>query len=715
MNYQGRAINVNCQDGIAELQFNLQGESVNKLNALTLGELREAVSALSSSGSDVRGLLVTSAKDVFIVGADITEFIAWFDTPAPEFTKHIIGIHAIFSALEDLPFPTVAVINGFALGGGFEVVLACDFRVMSSQAQVGLPEIKLGLFPGWGGTVRLPRLIGLDNALDWIGTGKQQRAADALKIGAVDAVVAPELLRQSAMDVLRQCIDDRLNYQHKREEKRQPIKLNEIERTMVFATSEAYIAAKAGKNYPASSIALKAMKRHVLLPRDEAVEVEAAAFAEVFQTPAAHSLVGLFLNDQALKREARQYAKQAHQIESAAVLGAGIMGGGIAYQTALKGVPIVMKDIKPEAIALGLNEANKLLVKRVERGQLKSGQMGEVLNRINPTLDYADVKSVDIVVEAVVENEGIKKSVLKELEEAVEEDSIIATNTSTISIDTLAAALDKPSRFCGMHFFNPVHVMPLVEVIRGQQSSAATIASTVNFARCIGKSPIVVNDCPGFLVNRILFPYLNAFEMLIRDGADFRSVDKAMEAFGWPMGPAYLLDVVGIDTGYHASKVLAQGYPDRMQLNFKTSADLMYQSARFGQKTGSGYYKYEQGNNGKPKKVQDNDALELVKQIAATPNEFSNDDIVARMMIPMCIETVRCLDDNIVDSPAAADMGLIWGVGFPPFRGGALRYIDATGIDSFCKLADGYTSLGKSYEVTDSLREMAAEGRKFFN
>lgn len=714
MNHQGQAIRLTSEDGIAEIQFDLQNESVNKFNALTLAELREVVGGLTSS-AEVRGLLLTSAKDVFVVGADITEFTGWFDTPAPEFIRHITDIHEIFSALEDLPFPTVAAINGFALGGGFEVTLACDYRVMSSRAQVGLPEVKLGLFPGWGGTVRLPRLIGLDNAIEWIGTGRQHRADDALKMGAVDAVVEPEKLRESALDVLRKCIDGALAYELRREEKRRPIKLNEVEQAMVFATSEAYIAAKAGTNYPAPSIALRAMKKHVALHRDEAMEIEAAAFAEAFQTPAARSLVGLFLNDQLLKREARQYVKQARKIEAAAVLGAGIMGGGIAYQSALKGIPIVMKDIKPEAIALGLNEANKLLTKRVERGQLKSAQMGEVLNRINPTLDYADVSSADIIVEAVVENEGVKKSVLKELEAAVEPEAIIATNTSTISIDALSTALDKPERFCGMHFFNPVHVMPLVEVIRGRHSSEATIASTVNFSRSIGKNPIVVNDCPGFLVNRILFPYLNAFEMLLKDGADFRKIDKAMETFGWPMGPAYLLDVVGIDTARHGAKVLADGYPDRMQLGFKTSAELMYESGRLGQKSGSGYYAYEPDKKGKPKKKHDDSALGIVKQVSQARNEFNDQDIVARMMIPMCIETVRCLDDGIVDSAVAADMGLIWGLGFPPFRGGALRYIDSVRLDTFCASADGYAALGRAYEVTDSLREMAAEGRRFFS
>ena len=714
MNYQGQAIKVSVQDGIAELQFDLKDESVNKFNALTLSELKEVVDELKVGGT-VKGLLLTSAKNVFVVGADITEFTKWFGVSAPELTKHVLDIHRVFSALEDLPFPTVAVINGFALGGGFEVTLACDYRVMSTKAQVGLPEVKLGLFPGWGGTVRLPRLIGLDNAIEWIGIGKQHRPADALKMGAVDAVVEPESLYEAALNLLQQCIDGQLNYGARRREKLEPVRLNETELAMVFATSEAYVAAKAGVHYPAPGIALKAMKKHVLLPRDEASEIEAGAFAEVFQTEAAHNLVGLFLNDQALKREARAYAKQAHEIESAAVLGAGIMGGGIAYQTAFKGIPIVMKDIVTEAIDLGLVEAKKLLTKRVERGQIKAAQMGDVLNRINPTLEYADVKHADIVIEAVVESEDLKKVVLKELEDVVDGDSIIATNTSTISIDKLSSVLSNAERFCGMHFFNPVHVMPLVEVIRGSKTSDGAIATTVTFARSIGKNPIVVNDCPGFLVNRILFPYLNGFEMLLRDGADFRKVDKVMEAFGWPMGPAYLLDVVGIDTAHHAAKVLAQAYPGRMQLGFKSSVDLMYESKRLGQKSGSGFYKYEKDKKGKPKKVPDSEALDLVTQIGSATYDFSDEEIIARMMVPMCIETARCLEENIVNSAVAADMGLIWGLGFPPFRGGALRYIDSLGADSFCKLADQHAALGGAYQVTSGLRSMAVEGKRFFN
>lgn len=714
MNYQGQALTVTTDDGIAELQFDLKGESVNKFNSLTLGELKEAVAELYVTPG-ISGLLLSSAKNVFVVGADITEFTNWFDVPSAEFAAHIAGIHGVFAALEDLPFPTVAMINGFALGGGFEATLACDYRVMSTKARVGLPEVKLGLFPGWGGTIRLPRLIGLDNAIEWIGLGRQHRPDDALKIGAVDAVVEPALLKDAARDILSLCLDGKLDYKNKRREKLEPIKLNEVERTMAFTTAESYIAAKAGVHYPAPGIALKAMKKHAVMPRDEAGGVEAAAFAEVFNTEAARSLIGIFLNDQALKRDARKYAGQARSIESAAVTGAGIMGGGIAYQTAYKGIPIVMKDIDSDAVDLGLGEASKLLAKRVERGQIKAAQMGEVLNRINPTLDYADVRYADIVVEAVVENENVKKTVLGELEGIVGEGTIIASNTSTISIDKLASSLTNKNRFCGMHFFNPVHVMPLVEVIRGTHTSEGTVATTVEFARSIGKNPIVVNDCPGFFVNRVLFPYLNAFEMLVRDGADIIQIDRAMENFGWPMGPAYLLDVVGIDTAHHAAAVLAQGYPDRMQLDFKTSATLMYESGRLGQKSGSGYYRYEQDRKGKPRKVADDAAMELLAQVVAGRNEFSDEEIVARMMIPMCIETVRCVEGNIVDSAAAADMGLIWGVGFPPFRGGALRYIDSIGVDSLCDLADRYASLGNAYQVTEGLRTMSATGKKFFD
>jgi 3-hydroxyacyl-CoA dehydrogenase/enoyl-CoA hydratase/3-hydroxybutyryl-CoA epimerase/enoyl-CoA isomerase len=484
---------------------------------------------------------------------------------------------------------------------------------------------------------------------------------------------------------------------------------------MVFGTARAYVAAQAGDNYPAPGIALDEMEKHVVTGRDEASDIECEAFTRVVKTDAAHNLVGLFLNDQALKREARQYEKTARPIKSAAVLGAGIMGGGIAYQTALKGTPIVMKDIKQEAIDQGLDEARKLLIKRVERGRASMDDMAAALNRINPTLSYNDVEGVDIVVEAVVENREVKQAVLAEVEAVLDDEAVIATNTSTISIDSLASSVKRPERFCGMHFFNPVHVMPLVEVIRGEHTSEQTIATTVAFARAMSKSPVVVNDCPGFLVNRILFPYFNGFEMLLRDGADFRQIDRVMERFGWPMGPAYLMDVVGIDTGHHAASVLAEGYPDRMKLDFKSVSTLMYENGRLGQKSGSGYYRYEKDKRGKPKRQDDEAAWEIVDQVAGQRREFSDEDIQWRMMIPMCIEAARCLEEDVVDSAVAVDMGLIWGLGFPPFRGGALRYIDNVGVKAFCEKAEQYGELGVAYQPTEQLKAMANKGETFFD
>jgi 3-hydroxyacyl-CoA dehydrogenase/enoyl-CoA hydratase/3-hydroxybutyryl-CoA epimerase/enoyl-CoA isomerase len=499
----------------------------------------------------------------------------------------------------------------------------------------------------------------------------------------------------------------------RRNEKKSPLRLTEIERTMVFETAKSVIRTKAGPHYPAPMTALRCMEKHAGLDRDRATSIEAEAFAELANNEVAHNLVGLFLNDQSLSRIGKAYAKEALPVSQAAVLGAGIMGGGIAYQTALKGIPIIMKDIAANALESGLLEARNLLLKRMDRGRMTPDQMSDVLTRINPTLTYGDLGGVDIVVEAVVENEEIKKGVLSELEDTLSETAVIASNTSTISISDLAESLQYQERFCGMHFFNPVHVMPLVEIIRGKKSSKQAIATTVTFAKAIGKNPIVVNDCPGFLVNRVLFPYLNALTALIRDGADFQRVDTIMEGFGWPMGPAYLLDVIGMDTACHAGKILAAGYPDRMQNDYATAIEALYEADRLGQKSGSGFYSYEKDKSGKPKKKRDDSVYELIH----SPGEghaFSEQEIIDRMMIPMCLETARCLEEGIVESAMAADMGLIWGIGFPPFRGGALRFIDSIGIETFCKSADSYGALGKAYRSTDQFRAWAASGKKFF-
>lgn len=714
MIYEGNAVSVQMLDGgIAELKFDLQGESVNKFNRETVEDLGKAVEALKGADG-LKGVIVTSGKPVFIVGADITEFTDMFKGTEEEIAGWARKSNEVFCAFEDIDVPKVCAVNGIALGGGLEMALTCEYRVMSEQAQVGLPEVKLGLIPGFGGTVRMARLIGVDNAIEWIATGAQQKPKKALADGVVDAVVEADKLRDASLKLVNECIEGKIDWQAKRQEKLEGIKMPQMEQMMAFQTGGAMVQQQAGKNYPAPMTAVKAMQAHVTKKRDEALDDEAKHFAKVAKTPQATALVGLFLADQQLKKVNGKLAKGADKIKHAAVLGAGIMGGGIAYQSAYKGTPIVMKDIASQALDLGMNEASKLLAKRVSRGKMDAGTMGKVLSSIRPTLSYEDIDDdVEVVVEAVVENEKIKKSVLAETQQKLKDGVTLASNTSTISITRLAEALDKPEDFAGMHFFNPVHMMPLVEVIKGEKTSDTTVAKLVKYAQQMGKNPVVVNDCPGFLVNRCLFPYFGGFGMLVRDGADFQQIDKVMEKFGWPMGPAYLSDVVGIDTGVHAANVMADGFPERMKYDFKDATTVMYENERYGQKNGLGFYKYEEDKKGKPKKVVDEKTYELLKPHMADIKEFDAQEIIDRLMIPLCTETVRCLEDNIVGSAAEADMAMIYGIGFPPFRGGPLRYIDSIGTKEFVALCEKYADQGPLYEAPQMLKDLAEKGESF--
>jgi len=715
MLYSGPAFSVNALgDGIVELKFDLAGESVNKLNQAALQDFDAATRAIAKDTS-VKGVVVTSGKGVFIVGADITEFGAMFAAGEEAIAKNVIEVNRMLSRFEDLPVPTVVAINGVCLGGGLELALACDYRVMSTAASAGFPEVKLGIFPGFGGSVRMPRVIGIDNAVEWICSGSDKKPDAALKDGAVDAVVAPEQLRDAALAMVKQAIAGRLDWKAKRAEKLAPVKLNKIEQMMAFNSSLGFVSAQAGPNYPAPVLAIKSMQESAGLGRDAALEVEGKYFAKAAVTPQANALVGVFVADQAVKKASGAWEKKsAKQIGQAAVLGAGIMGGGIAYQTALKGTPIIMKDIAEPALALGMNEAGKLLSKQVEKGRLTPEKMSQTLGRIRPTLNYGDFGSVDIIIEAVVENPKVKKAVFAEVEGLIKEDTIIASNTSTISISFLAEGLKRPQNFVGMHFFNPVHMMPLVEVIRGKKSSDEAVAATVKLASKMGKTPIVVNDCPGFMVNRVLFPYFAGFHQLLRDGADFQAIDKVMEKFGWPMGPAYLMDVVGMDTAVHAAVVMAEGFPDRMKPDFKGATEVLVENRRFGQKNGRGYYVYAPDKKGKPKKSVDPTTYELIAAVVGPRKEFAPEEIIARCMVPMVNEVARCLEEKIVASPYEADMALLYGIGFPPFRGGACRYVDQMGVANFVALCDKYASLGKAYEAPKLLRDMAAAGRKFF-
>jgi 3-hydroxyacyl-CoA dehydrogenase/enoyl-CoA hydratase/3-hydroxybutyryl-CoA epimerase/enoyl-CoA isomerase len=716
MIFQGKSLSAQLlDDGIVELKFDAQG-SVNKFDQETFVEYRAVVAAINNC-SEAKGVMVTSGKSTFIVGADITEFLETFKEPEEKLVPWVKNSSDVFDSFEDIQLPTIAAINGVALGGGCEMTLVCDYRVADTNVSIGLPESKLGLMPGFGGTVRLPRIIGADNAIEWMSTGKAYRAAPALAAGLLDAVVAPEKLQQAAISMLKLAIAGKLDWREKRQEKLEPLKLSKIENVMTFNTCKGMIAAKAGKHYPAPMMMVNTVEAGATLDRAGAMAIENANFAKLAKTDAATAQIGLFMSDQVIKGKAKKAAKQASKsVSKAAVLGAGIMGGGIAYQSAYKGTPIIMKDINDQALDLGLTTAAGILTKQVDRGRMNAKKMAGVLNNITPSLTYDSVKDVDIVVEAVVENPKIKGFVLAVVEGVLTDDAILTSNTSTISIDLLAESVKRPENFCGMHFFNPVNKMPLVEVIRGKDTSDETVAAVVAYAAKMGKSPIVVNDCAGFYVNRVLFPYLAGFSQLVLEGADFVAIDKVMEKeFGWPMGPAYLIDVVGIDTADHCIGVMSAGFPTRMKKVDHDPVSTLYSNERLGQKNGKGFYDHIKDKRGRPKKVAAQTAYDLLSAHCADKKDFSNDEVIARLMIPMVNEVVRCLEEGVIASAAEADMGLIYGLGFPPFRGGAIRYLETLGLENYIAMADKYAHLGEYYQVTDGMREMAKSGKSYFN
>ncbi|GLR07355.1 fatty acid oxidation complex subunit alpha FadB [Mixta theicola] len=714
MLYQGDTLSLDwLDDGIAELTFDAPG-SVNKLDTQTVASLGEAIAVLEKQTA-LKGVLLSSSKPAFIVGADITEFLSLFNAPAEKLAQWLTFANSIFNRLEDLPVPTISAIQGYALGGGCECVLATDFRIATPDARIGLPETKLGIMPGFGGSVRLPRLLGADSALEIIAAGKDVDGKSALALGLVDAIVPAEKLRAGAIAMLRMATEDAHFWQQRRQPKLQPLKLSAIEAAMSFTIAKSMVQQTAGKHYPAPMMAVKTIEAAAGLGRDEALKLETNAFVPLAQSKEARALVGIFLNDQYVKGKAKKLAQGQPLPQQAAVLGAGIMGGGIAYQSAIKGVPVIMKDISEKSLTLGMSEAGKLLNKQLERGKINALQLTSIISTIQPTLSFSGFERADIVVEAVVENPQVKAKVLAETEALVSEETVLATNTSTIPISQLARALKRPENFCGMHFFNPVHRMPLVEVIRGDQTSEATLAKVTAWASKMGKTPIIVNDCPGFFVNRVLFPYFAGFSLLLRDGADFRQIDKVMEKqFGWPMGPATLLDVVGLDTAHHAQSVMADGFPARMKKDYRDAIDVLFEAQRFGQKNQRGFYAWETDKKGKTKKVADAETDALLQSVSAPKRVFTDEEIIARMMLPMINEVVRCLEERIIASPAEADMALVYGLGFPPFHGGAFRYLDTLGNAAFIAQAQQFASLGPLYALPQLLTEKAQRNESWY-
>jgi 3-hydroxyacyl-CoA dehydrogenase/enoyl-CoA hydratase/3-hydroxybutyryl-CoA epimerase/enoyl-CoA isomerase len=571
------------------------------------------------------------------------------------------------------------------------------------------------LFPGFGGTVRLSRLSGVAAAMEWVATGQPQKAPAALAAGVVDEVVAPEQLREHALNLLTRAMQGEVDWKAQQNRKRAPVPMTAAELQAVTQSVLDGLARRSPPHQPAARMAVEMMGHAAIHDRTGALALEAQAFGEVARTQAAVAMVQAFLNDQAIKKIAKRHAREGQPVRQAAVLGAGIMGGGIAYTSALKGIPVRMTDIAQPALDLGLAEANKLLQRQIKAGRLDAAKADKVLAAITPQLDNGGFDQVDCVVKAIVENIAIKQRVLADLEKQVSPETVIASNTSSLRIDDMAVSLQHPERFVGMHFFNPVHVMPLVEIVHGTRTSPKAVSTAVAYAAAMGKTPIVVKDCPGFLVNRILTAYMRGFLELVRDGADFVKVDQAMEAFGWPMGPAYLEDVVGMDTGSHVSDVISAGYPERMPRIEHDALRLMASKGRFGQKNGVGFYRYETDPNGKPRRHPAPDSHELLKAVQPQgTHEFSPQDMVDRMMIPLIIEAAHALEEGVVSSAAELDMALLLGIGFPAYAGGPLKYADWLGLQALVARCDQLAHLGAAYVPTARMREMAARNARYY-
>jgi 3-hydroxyacyl-CoA dehydrogenase/enoyl-CoA hydratase/3-hydroxybutyryl-CoA epimerase len=713
--------------------FDLPGEKVNKLSRKAMDQFAEILPRLETLGAEgkIDALVLLSGKPGnFIAGADI-EMLQSVKTEGEAEELARMG-HKLIDRWEDLPFPTVAAVQGAALGGGCEFCLASSAIVMSndSAAKIGLPEVLLGLIPGMGGTIRLPRKVGLATALDMILTGKTLSGERAQKASLADACLPKENFEESAIrwtltNLAALKAGKRLGMEPKLGGVGGPMG-SLLEKTpmkaIVFKKAREGVMKQTKGHYPAPLEAIDVIQSTdggyssgVKIrgsARDRAMSREAKGFGKLVASPISKSLIRLFFMTEAVKKSKGLPVGtnvQEHPVHSAAVLGAGVMGGGVAQLFADKSVHTRMKDLNTAALALGIQQATKIFKKQVQRKRMTVRQSLQKLNYIAPVVDYSGFNSVELVLEAIVENLDVKKKVFQELEEQIQPNCVVASNTSSLSVTKMQSAFKHPERFLGMHFFNPVNKMPLVEVIRGEKTSDEAVATVFQFSKKLGKTPIVVKDSPGFLVNRLLAPYLNEAVYLVAEGAPIPEVDRVLLAFGMPMGPMELIDEVGVDVGEKVAHILHDAFGARMlpaPLNNKVTA-----AGRLGKKNGQGLYNYVG-----PKKTKEFDA-KIYEIIGVTPskNAVADEEILERCLLPMINEAARCLEEGIVSSASEVDLGMIMGTGFPPFRGGLLRYADSLGAKTVVERLRKYEArFGARYAPSPAILARAEHDQQFY-
>ncbi len=704
------------EDGIAQVIFEDPDRSANVLSEPVMLRIAEVASELREgiSTGQVRGALFRSAKpDTFIVGADV-EAIAAIESPDQGAEAARLG-QAIFLEIERLGIPTLALIHGPCLGGGTELALACRYRIASDhpRTKIGLPEVQLGILPAWGGTTRLPRLVGLQAALDLLLTGREADPRKALRIGLVEEVVPSAILEEAALDFLRK----RIVGGARPTGARRSIGTRLLEdtapgRRIILAGARRKVLTSSGGHYPAPLRILDVVKASFGRPVEKALQLEAEAAGELLASRVSKNLVHLFhLREAARKGTGVTSGSAPLEVGRIGIVGAGVMGGGIAHLAASKGVEVRLRDLRHEAVAQALSHAHGLFEKGVKRRKTTRREADRALERISGGTTWAGFGRIDLAVEAVVERLDVKRSVLREIEDEAPVEAVLTTNTSTLSIDAMAGTLERPENFCGMHFFNPVHRMPLIEVIRGSESSDQAVATVYRLALDLGKVPVVVADGPGFLVNRILAPYMNEAGHLLDEGATVEEIDRAATRFGLPMGPLRLVDEVGIDVTRHAGEVLHEAFGDRMRPARALVA--LGETDRLGRKAGRGIYLYEEGKE----KGVDPEVYALLGSAArGAGHTVSEAEIRARLILMMINEAARTLEDRIVETAAAVDLAMIMGTGFPPFRGGLLRFADEIHPRSLVERLDRYAdSLGSRFEAASLLRRLAREDRGFYD
>lgn len=693
--------------GLGSVTFDQPDRKVNVWSRAVLDEFDALLDEIAER-DDLSAIVFRSAKpDTFIAGADVGELGA---IGSPEEARELSRRgQAVFQRVADLSLPTVAAIHGACVGGGLEFALACSFRLASDsdETRLGFPEIQLGILPAWGGTQRAARLLSLEDALTLILTGNRVSAQKAARMGLVDRALPQASLDEEAAAVARAAARGERAVANEPDRFRGwLVKKNPLGRKLVLSQARKRVEARTGHHYPAPFKAIEAIDVGLSQGMAAGLAFEAQAVAELATTPAARNLMRLY----GLREAARKPPGpgQARRVESLGVLGAGVMGGGIAEVAAYAGIRVRLKDVDLARVADGLEHAARIARRAARKGSLDRRGLRDLMHRISGTVGYAGFGRLDAVVEAIVEDADVKRRVLAEVEAEVREGTVLATNTSSLRVDDLAAALARPEAFGGLHFFNPVEKMPLVEVVRGERTSDDALATLHRLALDLGKTPVVVRDGPGFWVNRLLMPYLNEAVHLYAEGVPIATLDGALEDFGLPMGPLALLDEIGLDVAAKVGKVMADAFPDRMRPH--AILHRLQVTERLGRKSGAGFYRYDDGERkGPDEKLRGELGLPSAGESEAPV--YDDDTLVSRCLYPMVNEAARALAEDIVASPGEGDLALVLGIGWPPFRGGLLRWADEVGPAEIVeRLTHWSTLIDPRFAPSTALKERARSG-----